>query len=67
MATIKEKTINKFLTPFAIFLVFALENQERNRKTKTKIIIPITKIFIINIYLYEITTIKKTKKCQKIS
>ena len=45
-ATIKDKTMIKFLTLFAIFLLFVLANQDNNKNVMTKIIIPVIIIFI---------------------
>ena len=42
----KEKIKIKFLTLFPTFLLFALTNQDNNKNTKTKMIIPVIIIFI---------------------
>ena len=42
----KDKIIIKLRTLFESFLVFALLNQDNSKKTMTKIIIPVTTIFI---------------------
>ena len=42
----RDATMSKFRTPFAIFCVFCLANQDNNKNDRTKIIIPVITIFI---------------------
>ena len=47
MTAIKsDKIMIKLRTPFAIFLLFALTNQDSNKNVMTKMIIPVNIIFI---------------------